>query len=922
MKRKLLSVLLTFCLAFSLLPTAALADGEGTPALAEVSAAAGTALPAAVDGVITLENGTYVMSEDTTATIKVPNGKNATLDLNGKTLTNKTGEHTIIVENGATLTITGNGIVDNVSHGKGAIVNSGEVTLNGGTFKRSAEKGTYSPNGNGGNSWYTIANYGTMEINTGVTVENAGGYSSMIRNGGDVTADCNLTIEGGNFAGGINTVKNDSFGVLTINGGNFSNTAQYVIMNWNKAEITAGTFRTLDTASAVLFTSADGGDANTIGKLSISGGEFKHASDTQEMIVDHYDETNKGNAVVTGGKFDADISKYIPTDYVQSADGTVEKLGETNAVAKVGGTYYKTLADAVAAAQDGDTITLLKDAELTSTLNLAKNITIDGQGKYTIKAANSFTVGSDNKTYCVLYVSGEVTLKDVTVNGNEKCRVIFCDKGKLTIDGATITNGKAPNFIGGVYMTSSASFEMKSGSITGNKNAKGYQNDEYLQYSSDLWIGANANGALTAINGGTIGNVFVNANAWSASNPGSFTMNGGTVTNLYVEHDANYGATFKYNDGTIEHLYLSKENGNGQSIEVTPVKGVIYNGGVKEQDLVTLTMKYNDGATADSTYNVASGTTITLPTPRRSGYTFNGWYDGSKFYAAGASYTVSATVTLNASWSYISSGSSSYDPTYSVSTPSKTENGSVTVSPKSASKGDTVTVTVKPDSGYVLETLTVTDKNGNELTLKDKGDGKYTFTMPAGKVEVKATFMEDNSMLNFFYDVPNNAYFYEAVKWAVKNGITTGVGDNLFAPEQPCTRAQIVTFLWRAAGSPEPKGAASGMSDVVSGSYYEKAVAWAIENGITTGTTTTTFSPDVTCTRAQAVTFLARALKAKAASAAEFSDVPTGSYFADAVAWAAANGVTEGIGGGLFGPDNSCTRAQIVTFLFRAYQGK
>ena len=919
MKRKLLSVLLTFCLAFSLLPTAALADGEGTPAPAEVPAAVGTALPAAVDGVITLGNDSYVMSEDTTAFVNVPAGVTATLDLGGKTLTNKADEHTIIVENGATLTITGNGIVDNVSHGKAAIYNEGEVTLNGGTFERSAEKGTYSPYGNGGNSWYTIANYGTMEINTGVTVKNAGGYSSMIRNGSDrVTANCYLTIKGGNFTGGVNTVKNDSFGVLTINGGNFSNTAQYVIMNWNKAEITAGTFQTLDTASAVLFTSAYGGDANTVGKLTISGGEFKHASDTQEMIVDHYDASNSGTAAVTGGKFDADISKYIPTDYVQSADGTVEKLGETNAVAKVGGTYYKTLADAVAAAQDGDTITLLKDAELTSTLNLAKNITIDGQGKYTIKAANSFTVGSDNKTYCVLYVSGEVTLKDVTVNGNEKCRVIFCDKGKLTIDGATITNGKAPNFIGGVYMTSSASFEMKSGSITGNKNAKGYQNDEYLQYSSDLWIGANANGALTAINGGTIGNVFVNANAWSASNPGSFTMNGGTVTNLYVEHDANYGATFKYNDGTIEHLYLSKENGNGQSIEVTPVKGVIYNGGVKEQDLVTLTMKYNDGATADSTYNVASGTTITLPTPRRSGYTFNGWYDGSKFYAAGASYTVSATVTLNASWSYISSGSS-YDPTYSVSTPSKTEHGTVTVSPKSASKGDTVTVTVKPDSGYVLETLTVTDKNGNELTLKDKGDGKYTFTMPAGKVEVKATFMEDNSMLNFFYDVPNNAYFYEAVKWAVKNGITDGVGNNLFAPEQPCTRAQIVTFLWRAAGSPEPKGAASGMTDVVSGSYYEKAVAWAIENGITTGTTTSTFSPDATCTRAQAVTFLARALKAKAASAAEFSDVPTGSYFADAVAWAAANGVTEGIGGGLFGSDNDCTRGQIVTFLYRAY---
>ena len=922
MKRKLLSILLTLCLAFSLLPTAALAEGEGTQTndVAQIGETKYATLQEAVNAA---NDNTVKLLENVTEDINIPTGINVTLDLNGHKITNVSG-HTITVEKGGKLNISdsvGTGVVDNTSHGKGAIVNSGEVTLNGGTFKRSAENGTYSPYGNGGNSWYTIANYGTMEINTGVTVENAGGYSSMIRNGGDVTADCNLTIEGGNFAGGINTVKNDSFGVLTINGGNFSNTAQYVIMNWNKAEITAGTFQTLDTASAVLFTSAFGSNANYVGELTISGGEFKHASDTQEMIVDHYDETNKGNAVVTGGKFDADISKYIPTDYVQSADGTVEKLGETNAVAKVGGTYYKTLADAVAAAQDGDTITLLKDAELTSTLNLAKNITIDGQGKYTIKAANSFTVGSDNKTYCVLYVSGEVTLKDVTVNGNEKCRVIFCDKGKLTIDGATITNGKAPNFIGGVYMTSSASFEMKSGSITGNKNAKGYQNDEYLQYSSDLWIGANANGALTAINGGTIGNVFVNANAWSASNPGSFTMNGGTVTNLYVEHDANYGATFKYNDGTIEHLYLSKENGNGQSIEVTPVKGVIYNGGVKEQDLVTLTMKYNDGATADSTYNVASGTTITLPTPRRSGYTFNGWYDGSKFYAAGASYTVSATVTLNASWSYISSGSSSYDPTYSVSTPSKTEHGTVTVSPKSASKGDTVTVTVKPDSGYVLETLTVTDKNGNELTLKDKGNGKYTFTMPAGKVEVKATFMEDNSMLNFFYDVPNNAYYYEAVKWAQEKGITGGIGNGLFGPNQPCTRAQIVTFLWRAAGSPVVNYAMN-MTDVAEDAYYAGAVRWALSEGITTGTGDGKFSPDTTCTRAQSVTFLFRAIGKLVDSKAEFSDVLTDSYYANAVAWAVENGVTNGIGDGLFGPDNSCTRAQIVTFLFRAYQGK
>ena len=255
--------------------------------------------------------------------------------------------------------------------------------------------------------------------------------------------------------------------------------------------------------------------------------------------------------------------------------------------------------------------------------------------------------------------------------------------------------------------------------------------------------------------------------------------------------------------------------------------------------------------------------------------------------------------------------------TYPVSTPSKTENGSVSVSPKNASRGDTVTITVKPDDGYVLDDLTVTDKNGNDLKLTDKGNGKYTFTMPAGKVEVKASFAEE-AETSPFADVATDAYYYEAVKWAAEQGITGGIGNNLFGPNYPCTRAQIVTFLWRAAGSPEPKDMSSFV-DVSTGSYYAKAVAWAVENGITTGTGNGKFSPDATCTRAQAVTFLARALNAKATSAAEFSDVPTDSYFAEAVAWAASNGVTAGIGGGLFGPNNDCTRAQIVTFLFRAY---
>ena len=266
-----------------------------------------------------------------------------------------------------------------------------------------------------------------------------------------------------------------------------------------------------------------------------------------------------------------------------------------------------------------------------------------------------------------------------------------------------------------------------------------------------------------------------------------------------------------------------------------------------------------------------------------------------------------------------SSGGSS-SPSYPVTTPSKTENGTVTVSPRSAEKGDTVTITAKPDSGYQLDDLTVTDKNGKELKLTDKGNGKYTFTMPAGKVEINAAFVKEVET-SPFSDVSASNYYYEAVKWAQEKGITGGIGNGLFGPNQPCTRAQIVTFLWRAAGSPEPK-AMSSFADVSMDAYYAKAVAWAVENGITTGTGDGKFSPDATCTRAQSVTFLFRAIGKLVDSKAEFSDVLTDSYYANAVAWAVENGVTNGIGGGLFGPNNSCTRAQIVTFLFRAYQGK
>lgn len=272
-----------------------------------------------------------------------------------------------------------------------------------------------------------------------------------------------------------------------------------------------------------------------------------------------------------------------------------------------------------------------------------------------------------------------------------------------------------------------------------------------------------------------------------------------------------------------------------------------------------------------------------------------------------------------------SSGGGSSTPRYAVTVPDKIENGSLSVSSKNAKRGSDVTITATPDKDYEVNDIVAKDANGNKLTLKDNGDGTYTFTMPASKVTVTAAFAEKKAEPiapeKLFADVSAEEYYYEAVKWASENGVTGGIGENLFGANLPCTRAQIVTFLWRAAGSPEPKGM-SGFVDVSADAYYAKAVAWAVEQGIVSGISATTFNPDAVCTRAQSVAFLYRAFGEKVNKAAGFSDVSADAYYADAVAWAVENGVASGIGGGLFAPDQDCARGQIVAFLYRAYQNK
>lgn len=419
-------------------------------------------------------------------------------------------------------------------------------------------------------------------------------------------------------------------------------------------------------------------------------------------------------------------------------------------------------------------------------------------------------------------------------------------------------------------------------------------------------------------------------------------MFSGTVTNNGTISGGTFAVTFDTNGGSIVPVE-NVLNGQKATKPTNPTKtGYTFDGWYTEETCTnpydfdtsvqnaltlyakwtinqyTITFKPENGG-EDTTITQDYGTAVTAPAnPTKTGYTFAGWDREIPATMPAENMTVTARWTAVGSGSSGSSGGSSredWEPSYAVSTLGKTENGTVSVNTKNARQGDRVTLTAKADPGHVLETLTVLDGKGKALPLTDKGGGMFTFTMPNGQVEVKAVFAAEVKTAPF-RDVPVDAYYYDAVKWAAEKGITTGQADGLFGSDRSCTRAQIITFLWRATGSPVVNYAME-MGDVSADAYYAEAVRWALSRGITSGTGGGAFSPNDACTRAQAVTLLARALSAKAGGKAEFSDVPTDSYYAGAVAWAVENGITTGVGNGKFDPTGTCTRAQIATFLYR-----
>lgn len=878
MKRKLWTLLLALGAALALCVGASATDFTGWTAL--MDAHSGQALA----------DGNYYLNNDVTISQTITVSGTVTLDLNGHVLQYKndsTKGSVIKVESGGQLTIEDSN-TSNLSH-------------------------KFNPNGK---LWVLDESNGTETVYGGV-ITGGTGYPYQLYS----TVNC---------GGGVYIAPG---GQLTMTGGNIIGcSAEYGggVCIYPKRDGEQGQF-SMSGGSIIGCSAESGGGVCAFGKFQMSG---------QAVIR---------SCTAEGTSFNCGGGVYVDGSFEMSGEAIIEGCQAISEYAYGGGVFVNSSRSFVmsekAKIEGCQAISTPSSPSKGGGVHLANNTEFTLSGSAVIQNCKAVNSDGSGKAY-----GGGVSAANVR---------------KITLAGsARIADCIAANG-SGLYITGSQMYPADYGKLLANGGS----------VDGDVVLGDTTDGPCTVIgSGGTVFNGKVTVTPGSTI--GSGTFNGEVINNGTISGGTFSGTVINGEDGTIaEGVSIPNlkfivtfdnegtrttaiiDNGAKLTAPAAPTKegyrfgGWYYNnsGGKAKWDFdkdtvtraMTLTAKLvrtytvtfdTNGGSAVDPVTVDAGSTVTKPAdPMKSGHNFGGWYKDSTLQTPWnfANDTVTADTTLYAKWT-ANPPAPSYDdsdPTYAVSAPAA-ENGSVTVSPRNASAGSTVTITVKPDSGYVLETISATDKNGNNLKLTDKGNGKYTFTMPGSRVEVKVTFMEDNSVLNFFYDVPNGAYYYDAVKWAVDNGITGGVGNSFFAPNQPCTRGQIVTFLWRAAGSPVVNYAMN-MTDVAEDAYYGEAVRWALSEGITTGIGDTAFGPDAACTRAQAVAFLFRYAVASGMDAVTLADLISGfadaasvpGYAVSAMNWALSQGIMQGSGTQLLS-GNTCTRAQIVTFLYRANQGK
>ena len=1116
MKKRFLSVFMVLCMMLTMVPSAFAEGADGDTLQNKINQAS--------------ENATITLDKAYTESITIPAGKTITLDLNGQTLTNAEGTHTIT--NKGTLTIVGTGTVDNVSHGKGAVYNDAGATCTilGGSYTRSKENGK-NDSDSGGNSWYAIKNFGTMTIgqegasNDAVKVSFTGKYSSLVANGwqdgktaGNTNKepahvqDAQLTIHSGTFTGGINTIKNDDYGNLTITGGVFENVAQYAVMNWNTASISGGTFHSEQWAVV------NCGNSNLSmdkGELTISGGSFSGTNGSVGRTTD------AAAPQITGGTFSSDVSAFAGDGYVcvKQEDGMYAVTGLTadNAVAAIGETYYQSLAAAIDKVQAGETITLLRDVPNANGIAVPseKSFTVDFNGHtYTLTGpgagsssteTNGFQLLKDstitfqngtirigqnaNNIKRIIQNYADLTLEDMQIYaehqvGGEDYALSF-NNGTIVIKGNTsiyTTSDKAIAFdvckfspYPGVTVTFDESY---TGTINGiilydstdagthRLEIKGNGHFGGVQATSSA---ANAAKNAVAIYGG-----------YFTSDPSSYVADG-YITVISDKEDYSYMVEEKtetdvpvepeiQEPSVPEDLPDSipsdsqgavKEAAKGIEVpELEAAAATEANSITKDQaaaikaesslkddenakvevqaylkiepqgydvgqtytlditpvyDLVVTSNKagaQNDVIKKEQPLSIHGKTTVSIPLPegfvneaqdvyvQHKGYeyeaqvseaggkmtaTFTNPHGFSAFTVttksaavaevngnrytsfqdavdaagdnaivevlknenltatmSGESRTIhvkngtdksSITVTINGTTKTIAQNqsetftythsSSSGTTRYSVEVRGTT-GGTVTASPTRAAKGATVTLTVRADEGYQLDGLTVTDSKGGTVKLTDKGSGTYTFTMPASKVTVQATFTQNQSGTLPFTDVKTGDWFYEAVQYVYDKGMMTGVSADRFAPASTTTRGMIVTILYRLENEPAVSGG-SAFTDVENGAWYADAVAWAAANDIVNGTSATTFAPNSPITREQMATMLYRFAQYKGMDVVTLQEHLTGypdgdqvsDYAIPAMNWAVGQGLIAGMENGTLVPQGSATRAQVATILMR-----
>lgn len=550
---------------------------------------------------------------------------------------------------------------------------------------------------------------------------------------------------------------------------------------------------------------------------------------------------------------------------ITGCSGDYPDVSGLNAVANIGDTYFETIQAAVEAAATDDTVKVLKDITI-AVENAAtdfelvsingKKLTIDLNGK-TISFADPDSTDRGEAWYTIF---GLTNGADVTITGNG------------TLGNASSTTENEP-----------------------------------------IWLHNDANAKLTIENGTFYGLPAV----YISVGGGNVTVNGGWFENTAT------GTSSYYNNYLLNCAGDDHGHANGPMNDTKRI--TIYGGTLVNAD----PQKMNDGDMVDtascvkaSTREADNATLYTVAVHGKdctSAVTKDPTYTeaGERTYSCANCGKIVKTEEI-AKLTHSSGGGGGSSVTQYAITVADTQNGSVTADKKRAAKNTTVTLTVSPAQGCTLETLTVTDKNGAESKLTDKGDGTYTFQMPDSKVTVTSVFQKE-AVHSDFVDVPTDSYYYDAVQWAAQKGITQGVDDTHFAPDASCTRAQIVTFLWRTAGSPTAAGV-TNFVDVPADSYYATAVAWAVDQGIVKGTSETTFSPDEICTRSHAVTFLFRYAEAQEVDTTltsgflDAAQIP--GYALPAFNWALADGIVQGADGNLM-PNDACTRAQIVTLLYR-----